>query len=792
MKYPSTIGCSIFLLSGSALAYEVILVRLLSMTRFYHLAFMVLSLALLGYGVSGVFLAYFRKRFLGALPSWFTLFAALFALGAVACFQLSQHIPLHPGQWLWSPFEAAFLVLLYLVLSLPFLAAACGVGLAYCSPRYDAGPIYRADLLGAATGSLGAISVLWLPQAQGLWLPWCGGLAAASVMLLRKKKPLAVGLILLAVAGPIVNPSPAVQLIPSADKPLTIALSAEGARKTTDIFTPVGRITVTRNTQAPHRLAPGLSLAYTRTVPAQWLAFNDGESYAPLLLGDPKDDITSHLDFLPEALVYHLKNPGRVLVLDSYATEHPARAVSRGASTVAVVMSNPGWQTLHGDLSRTFEKRYETGALMRLSISAPREFLKAGRPSWDLIVMAQPGQSALQSSHLHTVETLCLALSKLSPKGVLSISGPSDLPPRTALRLLSTAAEALRRCGVSAPAQHLAMIRSLRTVHLMVPKNPFSDDDIAGIRNFCRERRFDPVWFPGMKATEANRWNRLATPVFFQSAMEILGPRADDFHKQYKFDISPVFDDRPFFSHFLKIRTLKELFELRGGGGLGMLSYAEPVLAATLLQALLLSLLLVWLPLRRYRASVQSTQLGTIYLVLGIGFMLVEYAVLEKMSLFLNEPVLAVAVTLAGFLAMAGLGGGITSRWYRSQDRMLKKAGIAALLVAGLVLLYLMILPALLNTLMGIPLLLRIPLALLLIMPLALAMGFPFPLALSGLKKIEKQAVPWAWGLNGCGSLIGPILGITLAIYGGISMVLWVGIGCYTAVFAFTSIRKLN
>jgi hypothetical protein len=349
--------------------------------------------------------------------------------------------------------------------------------------------------------------------------------------------------------------------------------------------------------------------------------------------------------------------------------------------------------------------------------------------------------------------------------------------------MLSTAAAALRRNNAAAPDRHMAMIRSLRTVHLLVQKMPLEVRDIAQIKNFCQDRRFDPVWFPGIKAQEANRWNRIAEPFFHQYAAALLGPQSAAFHKQYKFDVSPVFDDRPYFSHFLKLKTFRELVELRAGGGLGMLSLAEPVLAATLLQAVLLSLLMVWLPLRRYKASARSSRLGAVYLLLGIGFMLVELAILEKMSLFLNEPVLAVAVTLSGFLAMAGLGGGITSRWHQGQGRWLKKAGIAALVVAGAVFLYWLVLPPLLEVLMGIRLLLRIPLALLLLAPLALAMGFPFPLALSHLKTKEAQAVPWAWGMNGCGALIGPVLGLTLAVYGGISVVLWAGICCYAAVF---------
>ena len=779
MKKPSAIGCCVFLLSGSALAYEVILVRLLSITRFYHLAFMVLSLALLGYGASGVLLAHFRSRLLKYFEIWFCLFAVFFALGAVGCFQLSQHIPLHPGQWLWSSFEAVFLVLVYLVLSLPFLMAACGVGLAYCAIQYTTSTIYRADLLGAAIGSLSAVLVLWLPDAQALWLPLCGGLAAASVMGFRVNRPIAIGLILIAAAGPVIRFRPAIDLKLSPDKPLSIALSAEGAQKMADIFTPIGRITLMRNTTAPYRFAPGLSLSYTRTVPAQWVAFRDSDSYEPVFFSDMSNKSLAYLDFLPEALAYFIKEPARVLILETYAAEHPARAIDNGASKVDVVMSNPGWRTLRDHFPANVINGSKASELAGLTIQAPRSFLLNSRQTYDLIVMAEPNPSAMQNDHLHTVEAFYLALSKLTSDGVLSVSGPSDLPPRAGLRLLSTAAAALRRSGASAPSEHIAMIRSLRTVHMLVQKTPFRDGEIEQIREFCRLRRFDPIWFPGMKAAEANHWNRLATPMFFHSAVEIFGPEAAGFQKKYKFDVSSVVDDRPFFSHFMKIKTLPELLAIRARGGFGMLSYAEPVLAATLLQALLLSLLVVWLPLRRFKADAHSTHLGIVFFMLGAGFMLVEYAVLEKMSLFLDEPVLAVAVTLAGFLATAGLGSGITSHRQGIQGRRMKTVGITALGVAGILVLYMMVLPFFLDTLLVFSLPLRIFFTLLIIVPLALTMGTPFPLALAELKTNQAQAVPWAWGLNGCGAMVGPILGIVMMLYAGVAVVFWAGICCY-------------
>jgi hypothetical protein len=773
-------GLPIFLLSGAALAYEVVLVRLLAMTRFHHLAFMILSLVLLAYGVSGVVLAYGRNRLTAAFRGWFSLFATLFAVGAVLCFQLSQRIAVRPEQWLWFPSETVFLVLLYLVLCLPFLVAACGVGLAYCLPQCDAGAIYRADLLGAAAGSLAGLGVLWLPEACGLWVPWCGGLLAAAVAVGATRKGIAGILLALMLLGPATNPDPAVRLIPSADKPLSIALSAEGAQKVADSYCPLGRITVTRNTLAPYRHAPGLSLAFTGTVAAQWGAFTDGESFEPLPRTSAKSGDLAYLDYLPEALAYRLVEQPQVLLLGSPALEPVTRAVRHRATRVDVVLSNPGWRTLANlaPIGTCF-----TAAGANMIAGAPRRVLRSSERRYDLIVMGRPGGSALAADHLHTVEAFGEALERLTPGGLLTVSTSSDLPPRAGLRLLNTLVKALRLNGVHDPGSRLIFIRSLRTVFLAAKSGPLTSGEIATLRAFCAERRFDPVWFPGISGRDVNRWNRLDQPRFHAGAVKLIGPDAEAFEKDYKFDITAILDDRPYFSHFIKPSTLGELFALRSEGALGLLSFAEPVLAATLVQAVLLCLVLVWLPLRRFRPNTAKMRHAMVYFLLGAGFMLAEIAVMEKLGLFLSEPVLAVGVTLAAFLALAGLGGGMGRGLKIARVYPLNGAGLAAAGVAAILILYLAGLSWILKALIGLPLAMRIALALVLISPLAFAMGLPFPLALSHLKQQSGRAVPWGWGLNGCGALIGPVAGIVFALYGGVSTAMGAAALCYSLVF---------
>lgn len=784
MKIVPPAGLPIFLLSGAALAYEVILVRLLAMTRFHHLAFMILSLALLAYGVSGVLLAHHHNRLTGAFRGWFSVFATLFAVGAIVCFQLSQRIAVRPDQWLWSPLDSLFLVLLYLVLSLPFLAAACGVGLAYCLQQREAGAVYRADLLGAAAGSLAGLGALWLPEAGGLWVPWCGGLTAAALVVWPARRGPAGILLLLMLLGPVFDPYPAVRLIPSADKPLSVALSAEGAQKLADSYSPLGRITVTRNPLAPYRHAPGLSLAFSRTVPPQWGAFIDGEYFEPLPPAPEKSDALAFLDYLPEALVYRLTARPRVLVLETPAMEHLARAIKHQAARVDVVLSNPGWRAL---ANMAPIGTYFTAAGANLITGAPRGFLRNCDRHYDLIVMGRPGGSALVADHLHTVEAFGEALTALVPDGLLTVSAPSDLPPRAGLRLLATVKEALKKQGVKDPGSRLIFIRSLRTVCLIVKNGPLTPMDIHKVRAFCGELRFDPVWFPGITNKEANRWNRLAQPLFHDSATALLGSHAAAFQRRYKFDISAIRDDRPYFSRFIKPATLPELFSLRSKGALGLLSFAEPVLAATLAQAVLICLVLVWLPLRRFRPTPPKAHSGTVYFLLGAGFMLAEIAIMEKLGLFLSEPVLAVGVTLAAFLAAAGLGGGLARRLMIGSATPLKGAGLAAAGVAGILTLYLAGMSWILKALIGLPLAARMVLALVLISPLAFAMGLPFPLALSALKQETCRAVPWAWGLNGCGALIGPAAGIVLVVYGGVTVAMGAAALCYALVFVMVN-----
>ncbi len=145
-----------------------------------------------------------------------------------------------------------------------------------------------------------------------------------------------------------------------------------------------------------------------------------------------------------------------------------------------------------------------------------------------------------------------------------------------------------------------------------------------------------------------------------------MGPAGDDFIRRYKYDIRPTTDDRPYYFDFFRWRLLGEFYALRGRGGFGLLEWGYPVLALTLVQAVLITLVLIPLPLladqARHGGGTRNTAVLVYFLSRGFAFLFVEIAFIQKFILFLASPVYAAAVVLCGFLVFAGLGSRVSAR----------------------------------------------------------------------------------------------------------------------------------
>ena len=323
------------------------------------------------------------------------------------------------------------------------------------------------------------------------------------------------------------------------------------------------------------------------------------------------------------------------------------------------------------------------------------------------------------------------------------------------------------------------MIRSWNTSTLLVKNGSFSSNDINSLKMFCRQRWFDPVFYPGMAAKEANRYNQLQEPWYYQAANRLLGPAAAEFMHDYKFNIRPATDDRPYFSHFLKWKTLPELLALRDRGGMPMLEWGYLILIATLALAVLASLFLVLMPLwlrRRsgLRASGLSWRFIAYFAAIGTAFMFIEIAFIQKFILFLHHPLYAISVVLCAFLVFAGLGSLMSARWRKHISLLRVTSGIGVLSVV-----YVLLLPGLFNSLLHLPGELKISISVLLIAPQAFLMGFPFPTGLSYVANKLPSGIAQAWAVNGCASVVSAILATLLAIQFGFVFVVFVAVLLY-------------
>jgi hypothetical protein len=354
------------------------------------------------------------------------------------------------------------------------------------------------------------------------------------------------------------------------------------------------------------------------------------------------------------------------------------------------------------------------------------------------------------------------------------------VPPRDGLKLLATTIAALQARGASQPGRRLLAIRGWQTVTVLVKKGEVTADEIERTRAFVERYGFDVVWYPGMPRALANRNNLLPSPWFYDGIRALLGPDAQRFIATYPFDIRPATDDRPYFQNFFRWRAFMEAWQSRGRGGMALLEAGYAVLAATVLQAVLAGLVLIVAPLALLRRQA-ATRAGhgrvlVYFTCIGLAFLCVEIACLQKMQLVVHHPTVALALVLGIFLIGAGIGSLWTARVSSAEARRTLVVAVSGIVLLGA--LYSVLFDPLLAALSGWPLAARASVAALLLLPLAFLMGTPFPLA---LRELTDSTVPWAWGINGCASVVSPALGSLLAIDFGLTAVLFFALLIYGA-----------
>ncbi|MDO8444991.1 MAG: hypothetical protein Q7T53_02630 [Deltaproteobacteria bacterium] len=574
------------------------------------------------------------------------------------------------------------------------------------------------------------------------------------------------------------------------------------------------------------RAAPGISLTYQSPLPTQMGFTINGGGLSTVT--DRNGDL-SFLRHLPSSLPYRLRRGGDVFVVDPgggmevlSALENCERDVS-GSETRGIVLS-----AMEGSLSSFSGGLYNE---LKIRHGYGRNVLKGSGRSFDIIQLpltdtlgsSSSGIMGMQEEYNLTVEAFSDYIKHLKKDGFLTASIYLLPPPRQELKLLTTITEALKTSSPSPQsppikggeatlipsplagfmpgrvegqgegeslhpkaADRIIAIRSWGVLTILAKNGVVNASDIDTVKEFCREERFDLVWYPGMKEDEANIYNRFPEPLYHRLFRTILEGDKERFYRDYIFDVSPATDDRPFFGQTFKMTRMKETYE-GVGRKWGILIEGGYLLPWILIQSIAASIALIMAPFVLSKRALRQAQgergawgkpllaITTYFSAIGIGFMFLEISIMQRMIPVLGEPVYAISAVLFTLLLSTGIGSYLSGRL-----RITERYSIHILLmVPVLAIIYLFIMGAATEKIAGMAIIMRFALTFLLFFPLGIVMGIPFPTGMSILGRNQPELIPWAWCINGSFSVISSVLAMMAALAWGFSTVHVLAAGCY-------------
>ena len=837
----------IFLCSSSSLAYEIALTRIFSISLWYHFAFMIISIAMLGIGASGTVLSLYPKL---RNISNIGIYSLLLGSGISLSYLLSNQIPFDPVKLSWSKIQLLYIGIYYITLSIPFFFTGLIVAAAFSFISQKSGLLYGADLLGAGIGSIGVLYLMTISGPdKAVFIISSIALSAAFIAGGKKLKTISLILALLNISLLFLNPF-LINLRMSPYKGLQIALRYPGAEHLKTYFSPYSRIDTFRSSAV--RFAPGLSLRYLDILPEQIgfsidggeinaiTAVHGGNCVSPMsphsLRGisqggqSPSCAPLAFLRYLPSALPYEVVNPHEsphtplwkrdnppkspfskggfkgdfksgkggfdVLILDPKGGLQAIVAGYYGSLNIYQIESNP---LLVEVIKKDFNE-FSGGIYSRNTwVGLGRSWLKYRDKAFDIIDIpmmgtAPSGSFGISEDYRFTVEAFKEYLRHLKPEGFLSINLFILPPPRIELRILNTIITAMEELGIKDSERHIAAIRSWGSICMLIKKLPFTLNEIENIKGFSKDLRFDLIHYPGIKEDETNIFVRMPLNEYFAAFKHVLSPETrEQFMNAYIFDIKPVRDENPFFHYYLKLKNFKTIYKIVGEKWQYFVEegYILPII---FMQVLILSSILILLPaITSIKAKVEVEEKDNLNLslglnllpyfaFLGLGFMFVEISLIQKVILPLENPSYAVATVLSSILISSGIGSLLS---YKVKGL---RSPVVSIVISLLIFAYSIFFPTISDAISLHSMSVKIFIVFFIFLPVGLPMGIPFPTGLRILGEKNESLIPWAWAINGCFSVLAPILTIMLAMVIGFKIVLWLGALAY--VMAFITLRN--
>ena len=772
--------------SFGVLTTEVALTRIFSFAISYHFAYLTIATALLGFGSAGALLAV-RPRLFGDPDNRLVWAGGWGGLSTVLALGYASVVRFNPFQISQSAGSAALLASYYLVVAVPFVLSGLFVVTILSMRPSKVGQLYAADLIGAGAGCAAAVPLIWRVQTPAAVVAGALALGTAALCIAagnRRQLVRATGfLVATALVGGLVvayGPFP-----PSPGKFLSLFLKSPGAHHLYEQWTPLSRVdavgwTKTEDSWKSSYAVSGVSPQFKGRGPEFRMIGYDGGSFAVMYQYDGSpgslDVFRHHLMAAP----YKLESNPKTLIIGLGGGADALAGLANGVGEMTGVELNPVTVDLGVNRYRKFNGGIFSDGTVKVVNAEGRHWVDSDSARYDLIVLnsidtlsaLSTGAYVLAESYLYTREAFRSYLEHLDKDGMFALYSFDNFgvagPTYIILRFVSTFDAALRDMGVKDPASYIAVLAGPGTTPLvatLVKARPYTQGEIDRLADFAEREGFH-FWHRPYRAVD----HQVSRFLFADPAAR------KDFIAGHYLRLDAATDNSPFFFNFYKWGSL--LFRHADDPGTTPAT-GQRMLMLMVVQAVLISLAMILWPLRSLdRGARVRKPLGFIlyFAALGFGFILLEISLLQRFVLFLGFPTYSLSVVLFCLLTFTGIGSALSTRIHGSPQRAIVWL---AVLLALVVFALSMTLPALFDAYLKEALSLRIALTILVFAPLGVILGMFFPLGIRVIEPIDTRLVPWAWGINGCTSVVGTITAVMLAMAYGFDDVMLLAVAVY-------------
>jgi spermidine synthase len=784
------------LVSFASLLLELAMTRLFSVVLFYHFAFFAISVALLGLGSGGVF-AHLRREWLGRfemrkLGAWLCL---LNAMAVLAAMEVVLHVPVTLEV---SGRNFIKLTVIYLAVAVPYFFTGLLFSTLFARSPGRISVLYGADLAGGACACLAVVPLLNFIGAPNALLFSSLALAIAGALWAATTRARAVALGIAAAFALLV-------LANHNGKWIDI-IYAKGVYRDPQWvefakWNAISRIEINSQSGARYIVIDAdATSAVMNTDPQRWDQERNPNP-TPTNTGLPEQTSFNWKKSLMSAapsVANVLRPKGTFAIIGPGGGVDVLRAVANGSPSVTGIEINP---TIINDVMRGRYADYSYHLYdlpqVHIHIQDGRSYVRNSKDRYDVLQMTlvdtwastAAGAFALSENNLYTVQAFREYLDHLTPDGLIAITRWEFKKPREALRVVSQAIEALHQSGVTDPRFNFIVVADSglsedgRPVLVLAKKTAFTREEYAAVARHIQENPNlawlnPPAEYAGLQALPA-------AAAAFQELIRSNDPQ--QFARSYDYNVAPVTDSAPFF--FFTLKTGYVIRNILSGTGRGMdwrINLGIVVLGMLLVISLVAIMIFLILPLvlsdRRGR---QQTNLAALlyFVAIGLGYILVEISLIQRFVLFLGHPTYALTVVVFLLLLSSGAGSVAARRWLLNSG----KARFLIGMIVGLILLYIVVLPSILEAAVGQLFIIKLLLSAILLIPLGFLMGMPFPAGLKLVAESGKSTVEWAWAMNAAASVLGSASAMVIAIHFGLTITLACAGVAYLLAAVFSS-----